>query len=416
MRLRARWVVPVSSPPLDDGWIDVADDRITDVGHGVVDGGRGNERDLGHVALMPGLVNAHTHIELSYLAGAVAPASRFTDWIREVMALRRAQPDAAAPQIVDAARDAIAAMEAAGTAAVGDISNTLVTVPLLNAASLAAAVFFELLRFRGREAATVIEQAAERVRNATPAPHVRVWPAPHAPYSVSAPLFQALRRWLDRSPLARTSVHLAESVQETDLLASGKGPFRDLLEDLGAWDDEWTPPGCGPVEYLERLAFLRPRTLAVHGVQMDDVDLRRIARAGATLVTCPRSNRHVGVGDPPIGRFYESGVPIAIGTDSLASAPDLGVFGELAAMRALAPEVPAARLLESATLVGARALGCAQWLGSIEAGKSARLLAVTIPPGVGNVMEYLVSEVELAHVRWAPLPAERRDAGAYSWN
>ena len=328
------------------------------------------------------------------------------------MALRRAQPDAAAPQIVDAARDAIAAMEAAGTAAVGDISNTLVTVPLLNAASLAAAVFFELLRFRGREAATVIEQAAERVRNATPAPHVRVWPAPHAPYSVSAPLFQALRRWLDSSPLARTSVHLAESVQETDLLASGKGPFRDLLEDLGAWDDEWTPPGCGPVEYLERLAFLRPRTLAVHGVQMDDVDLRRIARAGATLVTCPRSNRHVGVGDPPIGRFYESGVPIAIGTDSLASAPDLGVFGELAAMRALAPEVPAARLLESATLVGARALGCAQWLGSIEAGKSARLLAVTIPPGVGNVMEYLVSEVELAHVRWAPLPAERRDAGA----
>src|SRR5215217_9176498 len=106
MRLRARWVLPISSPPLDDGWVDVSEDRITGLGQGRGDADAGgDERDLGHVALLPGLVNAHTHLELSYLAGAVPPATQFTDWIREVMALRRAQPDPAAAPIVAASRE-----------------------------------------------------------------------------------------------------------------------------------------------------------------------------------------------------------------------------------------------------------------------------------------------------------------------
>ena len=159
------------------------------------------------------------------------------------------------------------------------------------------------------------------------------------------------------------------------------------------------PPGCGSVEYLERLQFLGPRTLAVHGVQMNRADLARLARSGATLVTCPRSNRHVGVGDPPIARFYESAVPVAIGTDSLASVPDLGVFAEVAAMRALAPAVPASRLLDSATLVGARALGCAGRLGSIEIDKNAALIAVEVLAGRRRCGGYLVSGIDPAQIR-----------------
>ena len=413
MRLRARWVVPIVSSPIDDGWVDVSDGRIVAVGSGRGDGS-GEERDLGHVALMPGLVNAHTHLELSYAAGAVPPAPRFTDWIRQVMALRRAHADPCAAPIVAAARDSIAALHAAGAAAVGDISNTLITVPLLNDGRLTAAVFFEVLRFRGAETRAVIDDAMDRLRRVTPGPHVRVWPAPHAPYSVSPQLFGALRAWLDADASARTSVHLAESPQETELLTSGEGPFRDLLQDLSAWDADWSPPGCGPLEYLARLGFLTRRTLVVHAVQLQRADLDRLARAGATLVTCPRSNRHVGVGDPPIAGFYEAGVSVAIGTDSLASAPDLNVFGELARMRALAPEVPAERLLASATLAGARALGCDAWLGSIEAGKDAALIAVETPRGVDDVTEYLVGGIEPAQVRW-PAPATARP-GAYSWN
>ena len=106
VRLRARWVLPIVSPPIHDGWVDILDGRISGLGQGSGDDADGDERDLGHVALMPGLVNAHTHLELSYLDGAVPPAYRFTDWIREVMASRRAQPDPLAPPIVDAARGA----------------------------------------------------------------------------------------------------------------------------------------------------------------------------------------------------------------------------------------------------------------------------------------------------------------------
>ena len=117
--------------------------------------------------------------------------------------------------------------------------------------------------------------------------------------------------------------------------------------------------------------------LAVHGVQMSPADLARLAARGATLVTCPRSNGHTGAGAPPIEEFYASGVRVAVGTDSLASTPDLNVFAELATMRALAPSVPASALLDSATRQGARALGFDSDYGTIEPGKRARLLAVS---------------------------------------
>ena len=130
-----------------------------------------------------------------------------------------------------------------------------------------------------------------------------------------------------------------------------------------------------------------------------DPELYALVR-GATLVTCPRSNGHTGAGAPPLEDFYRAGVRVAVGTDSLASAPDLNVFAELATMRALAPSVPAASLLESATREGARALGFEADYGTIEPGKRALLLAVGVPPGTGDVEEYLVTGIHPEQVRW----------------
>jgi cytosine/adenosine deaminase-related metal-dependent hydrolase len=133
---------------------------------------------------------------------------------------------------------------------------------------------------------------------------------------------------------------------------------------------------------------------------MTPEDLFRLAARGATLVTCPRSNGHTGAGAPPIDDFYASGVRVAIGTDSLASAPDLSVFAELATLRALAPAVPASKLLASATIEGARALGFDAEYGTIEPGKSARLLAISLPAWSGDVEEYLVSGIQREQIRW----------------
>jgi cytosine/adenosine deaminase-related metal-dependent hydrolase len=401
--LRARWVLPVASPPIDEGWVAIDEGRVVATGAERRRSPRpasGAEVDLGRAALMPGLVNAHTHLELAWLAGRVPSSKRFTDWVRELMALRRTEPDASADRVLEPMRRAILSSRAAGAALIGDVANTLVSVPALSAVDQPAAVFFELLRFRALEADAVVADALATLASARPDPSVRVTLAAHAPYSVSAPLFKQIHAAVSRDPASRTSVHLGESAEEIELLAHGTGPWRGLLEALGAWDDQWEPPRATPAEYLDGLGVLGPQTIAVHGVQLSAADLRTLAARGTTLVTCPRSNRHVGVGDPPIARFYESGVRVAVGTDSLASAPDLNLWSELHAMRKLAPHVPARQLLESATRAGAEALGFGDEFGTIAPGRRAALIAVDVAPGVADVEEYLVSGIDSSQVRW----------------
>ena len=154
------------------------------------------------------------------------------------------------------------------------------------------------------------------------------------------------------------------------------------------------------MRFLDESGFLDARVLAVHGVQMTTEDLDRLVARGSTLVTCPRSNGHTGAGAPPIEDFYNYGVNVAVGTDSLASAPDLNVFAELATLRALAPTVSAGALIDSATRQGARALGFDADYGTIEPGKLARLLVVDIPARTDDVEEYLVGGIGPGDIRW----------------
>ena len=357
-------------------------------------------RDLGNVALLPGLINAHVHLELSWLRGRVPPAARFTDWVKQLVATRRGVERADDPTILEPLRAAIGELQASGTVAVGDISNSLASPDPMHAAGLDGVVFHELLGFRERDGALIDRTRAERA--AAPG---RVSLAPHAPYSTSPELFRAIRAAVDASACRITSVHLGESPEETELLATGTGPWRGMLELIGVWREDWAIPGRGPVEYLDGLGVLDRQTLVVHGVQFDDAALARLAAIGATLVTCPRSNQWVGVGVPPIERFYRSGVAVAVGTDSLASVEDLNLFSELKAMRWIAPGVPAAKLLESATLIGARALGLDAELGSLTPGKRAEILAIELPGPVDDIEEYLVAGIDparITHLRNAP--------------
>jgi cytosine/adenosine deaminase-related metal-dependent hydrolase len=362
------------------------------------------EIDLGDVAVMPGLVNAHTHLELSYLRDEVAPASAFVSWIRELLAARRRHADVRAPEILEAIDRAVAEAIACGTAVVGDISNTLASFSPLARSPLAAVVFYEIVKFNAPDPEDVVERARHELDELVPTDLVRTSLAAHAPYSVAPLVFRAIRKDIDRDPFAPCSVHLAESVEEVEFIQTGGGPWRTLLEDLGSWDPAWVAPAVSPVQYLDDGGFLDARVLAVHGVQTSTADLARLASCGTTLVTCPRSNGHTGAGVPPIEDFYRSGVRVAIGTDSLASAPDLSVFAEVATLHALAPSVPPSALLDSATHQGARALGFDTDFGTIEPGKHARLLAIDLPPRTDDVEEYLVSGIQAEQIRWLGEP------------
>ncbi|MGH9411129.1 MAG: amidohydrolase family protein [Vicinamibacterales bacterium] len=395
IRYRAAWILPIAAPPIAGGSVAVDGGSISDVGS--VAGG--DVEDLGRVAVLPGLVNVHTHLELSWMQGQIAPDASMPAWAASLMALRRsvsAEPAAAI-------RGAIVAARRAGTCLVGDITNTLGAYEPLLESDLSAAVFRELLGFSPIDPDGIVASADAELLALRPAASLRPSIVPHAPYSVAPALFSSIARWHAAHDPALTgpvSVHLGESADEVAFLRDGSGAWRTLLESLGVWNPSWTPPGCGPVEYLDRFGMVGPRLVAVHGVQLTDRELTRLADARATLVACPRSNQWTGAGRPPIERFYASGVRVAVGTDSLASVADLNVFAEVHEMRRLAPRVPARRLLESATRSGADALGFGAELGTIEPGKRARLLAVAVPDGITDVEEYLVSGIEPSAIRW----------------
>ena len=399
---RVAWLLPISQPPIRDAWLRTDRGRIVAFGHTRPgDFTEPDETDLGEVAVLPGLVNAHTHLELSWMRGRVPETDDFNRWIRAIIALKddaAARDDSAAASIGDAIREA----RACGTVLVGDVTNTLATSRPLREEGMAAVVFHELLGFKEDLAEAIMQEAADRVSNEPVSDLVRHTVAPHAPYSVSPALFGLIRRALDREPSARSSVHLGEAAAEIEFLKSGTGPWREGLERMGKWDPSWRSPGSGPVEYLDRMGFLDARILAVHGLHFTPADLARLAALGVTVVTCPRGNRRTGAGRPPIEDFFDAGVRVAVGTDSLASVPDLNLFSELEEMRRLAPAVPARMLIESATINGARALGFESDFGTIDAGKRDALIAVRLDGYVPSVEEYLVSGVDPSQISWIP--------------
>lgn len=408
VRVRAGWIVPVVGPVVRDGWLDVDVTRGEIVGLGAGTASRAEAPDLTldltEAVILPGLVNAHTHLELSHLAGRVPPTPDFVSWVRQLLAVRFAgAPDAR--QAHAAIESAILAMEATGTAAVGDIGNSDASLLPLGASTLAGVHFREALGFTASEAGRLaddVQQATRRAHHELCATgNTRLAPsvAPHAPYSTSAPLIRALAGGY--APSGRgASMHLAESREELEFLANGTGAFRDLLMDLGAWDAAWTPPGLAPVPYLQQIGALQPGLLVVHGTQLTRPELAALAEAGATLVLCARSNAWVGAGTPPVRDAVASGGRLAVGTDSLASVADLNLFAELAALRSAAPEVSASTLLRAATWGGAQALGC-RTLGYLGPGASSRAVVRVPPRDVADVEEWLVAgATDTSDLRW----------------
>jgi cytosine/adenosine deaminase-related metal-dependent hydrolase len=393
---RADWVLPVAGDPIPGGWVAIEHGRIAAVSSAPTSGAI----DLGSAVILPALVNAHTHLELSYLRDVVPPAARLLDWIAAIIAARRRHADPQDPVILAAARAGIEEARASGTGLVGEISNTLATVPLLREAAMAARVFYELIGFNIDDAGARVRQARAAIDRVEAGGDIRIALAPHAPYSVSPALFSAIRADMDAHLYDVSAVHLGESPEEIEFLADGTGAWRDLLVTLGAWTDAWKAPRASPVQYLADAGFLDSRVLVVHGVQLDGDDLARLRALGATVVSCPRSNRYVGVGNPPLESFYAMGVTVAFGTDSLASVGDLNLFSELALARELAPRVPARTLLESATRCGAAALGFGDEFGTIEVGKRGALIAVQMPAEAGDVEEYLLSGITPEKITW----------------
>jgi aminodeoxyfutalosine deaminase len=397
----ARHVLPVARPAIEDGAVAVREGRIVAVGPRAAVLGSADARarihDLGDAAVFPGLVNAHLHLELSWLAGSDLPSGDYVAWISALVA-RRAGP--VPPDARDIAARALAAIVARGTVAVGDVANELWTVPVLARSPIHAVVFHEIYDLGAADAETILRETTRRLDEAAAdaaaadpdvaaaASRVRIAVAPHAPHTTSVALLRALagRSAATGDPL---SIHVAESREEVELLRHGTGALRALLRSRGACGDDWEPPRRSPIDHLKRCGALGPRTLAVHAVHLDGTDVRTLQASGASVVTCPRSNARLGVGRAPVPALLRAGVAVALGTDSLASAPDLDLLSEMAALGDAYPEITPATILRMATLHGARALGLADHLGSIEVGKLPALVVLPLGPGDDRPLDRL---------------------------
>jgi len=395
----ARHLLPISSPPIGDGAVTIHDGRVVARGprREILDahGADAEIRNLGDVVLLPGLINAHTHLELAWMAAEPLPGGDYLDWLRDVVRRRDAEDEVAARA---AAEQAIAGAVARGTVAVGDVGQRPWIPGLLARSRLWAVFFHELLGFRASDAEGLLERAARRLDEmeadtAGCDGRVRVALTPHAPHTTSAPLLKALagRAAATSSPL---SVHVAESELESSFLRGGGEAFREFLVERGSWDEAFKPPGQSPVDYLDRLHVLSPRTLAVHCVHLGQRDVSRLQTRGVTVVTCPRSNERLGVGRAPVPKLLGEGIPVALGTDSLASAPDLDLFAEMAALLRQHPGIAPPTALRMATVNGAGVLGFGDRLGSIEPSKSAMLIVVPLAAPGDDPLETLLSVPE----------------------
>jgi cytosine/adenosine deaminase-related metal-dependent hydrolase len=328
-------------------------------------------------ALLPGLVNAHTHLELSVLAGRLRGGEGLPSWAMQV---GREVAAFSAEQRLDAARRAALAVVAAGTAAVGDVGNTFVAVPALAEAGLAGVFFHELLGSREATTGDALADAAREYREfvqASPWPaNLACVPAPHALYSAGPDL---LRRIFAATASARhrTSIHVAEDEDEIRLLRDGTGRWGEILASQQVPAGSRTP-GLGPLAYLERLgAFSGDRSpLLVHMVCASAEDIALAQKHRAPLVLCPRSNLHIGDRLPDVRALLATGLPLSLGTDSLGSSPDLSLWGEMAALASHLPNIAPEIWLRAATAAGAAALGL-DALGSLAPGKRPGMIDVT---------------------------------------
>src|SRR3989449_170673 len=366
LRIRAGSVHPVTAPPIEDGAV-LVDHRGTTaaVGHPPLLPTPPGARELAfpHASLVPGRVNTPTHLELTHLADKNAERE-FARWIRAL----RTRKDATTPdEFARAAERGVRDGWAAGVTCVADTGST--GAPLEALARLGGRGIYYQEVFGpdpGQCAASMEElrRALDRLSPFATSP-LSLGVSPHAPYTVSEPLYRAVADLAGRDALP-LAVHLAESRAETMLVRDGTGPFADALHARGF---AVRAHNCSPVQYLVQLGVLASgNCLAIHCVQVDGPDIESLRGAGVAVAHCPRSNRAHGHGTAPLAAFRRAGLRVGLGTDSGVS-----VGGASLRAEAAAAGVDGGDALRMLTIDGARALGLERGVGSLEGGEGADL-------------------------------------------
>ena len=379
--LRAQLVFPITSPPLRDGIVTIDRDRIVAVSRGQPNCPL---RDLGNVAILPGLVNPHTHLELSLFSSPLGqPGMPFSTWIRDLVARRRDETSALDQSPTQRHMEPLLAglrqSLSGGVTTVGDIASWD-SWELPNSLSTARHyVFRELIGWTDDQLARQVATARRHVATRGYSGESRLMGlSPHAPYTTTPRLVREIVQ-LSRQSGVPVAMHLAESEDELRLLRSGDGPMRDTLQQLNAWVESAFPGDMKPLDYLHLLSRAG-RSLVIHGNYLTPSDWQFLAqhRDSMTTIYCPRTHHYFRHRKYPLSQMLRAGTRVAIGTDSRASNPDLSLFEELRFAAVRHGDVQPDRILRMGTRDAAKALGCADRVGSLQPGRQADLVIIEL--------------------------------------
>jgi len=378
MRYHARWVLPITQPPIENGTVVANDGKITYVGPRK-DAPPGDDYELGESILLPGLVNTHTHLELTAMRGFLEDG-RFTEWIDK---LRQSRNEVLNEEmLLDSARFGIVEGLEAGITTYADTCSSGVVMRALREQGVRGIMYQETFGPDPSHAAAAMRELQARVDKLQPEQTdlVALGVSPHAPYTVSDRLYEATARFADsrRLPMA---MHIAESAAEYEIVASGSGDFAERWRRRGI---AVSKRARSPIELLDRLGALERGPLLIHCVRVDAADIQIMARHRCCVAHCPASNAKFGHGIAPLLPIVEAGLRVGIGSDSVASNNRMDILDE-ARLAVLIHRAATARhdafgahqALELATIGGARALNLDSRIGSLEVGKDADLAAFT---------------------------------------
>jgi aminodeoxyfutalosine deaminase len=358
--LTTRWVFPVTEIPLEHGTVAVQHGRIVSVDP---PGTRTPDIDLGNAAIIPGLVNAHTHLDLTGLRGKIPPDNDFVGWLRKVIAHRRT---ASTEETTDDIHNGLQQALDTGTTLLGDISSGGASWNILTQAPLRAVCFRELLGLTPARVQQAWNELIAWSAQHPDTPTCRQAVSPHAPYSVHKAMIEAAARiW----PIC---IHLAESPAEQLLLEEHDGAFVPFLQDLGVW----YPDGLAPS--WDWLVWRSSRAASVLFAHANYLPSSTPIPNNATIVYCPRTHAAFGFEPHPFRSFIQRGVRVALGTDSLASNPDLDVLNEARFVKMNYPDFSNSALLRMLTSNGAEALGFDHEVGTLTPGKWADLAVIPL--------------------------------------
>ncbi len=386
--LQARYLLPIDGPPIENGVITIDQGTIVAIGQKA---STANVKDLGNVAIMPGLVNAHTHLEFSDLAKPLGePGSPLPEWIGTVIQHRRSH-ERSREEISEVISQGLAEAKQTGTTLIGEIATADVDLQCWTKNQPRGVAFREAIGLSADRSEDCLANAKGHLHTLSNAPaELFAGLSPHAPYTVHPDLVSSLVQ-LSSDYQVPLAMHLAESREELQLLRDGTGPFRELLEQVNAWDEGAIPLGTCPLDYLKRLA-MGCRVLVIHGNYLDEEEIDFIAANASqmSVIYCPRTHAFFQHEPYPLQAMLNAGVLVGLGTDSRASNPDLSLLAE---MRHVAGqfEISAADILRMGTINGAIALGWGHKLGTLTIGKAADLVTIQLPKGeIEDVSEEIV--------------------------